>query len=95
MEEGSTEIGRQRSEKRCKEQASCAPGRPPGRPVEEAGRPGRPACTGVHRKERSTGPGRPTEVALLSGRRGRPGRSTVAWVDRPAGRPTGAAGLSF
>jgi len=57
--------------------------------------PGRPACTGVHRKERSTGPGRPTEVASLSGRRGRPGRSTVAWVSRPAGRPTGAAGLSF
>ena len=88
MEGGSTEIGRQRSKKQRKEQARDAPGRP----VEEAGRP---ACTGVHRKERSTGPGRPTEVALLSGRRGRPGRSTVAWVGRPAGRPTGASGLSF
>ena len=62
------------------------------RPVD---RPGRPACTGVYRKERSTGPSRPTEVALLSGRRGRPSRSTVAWVCRPAGRLTGAAELSF
>jgi len=88
MEEGSTEIGRQRSKKRRMEQASCTPGRRLGRPMEEAGRP---ACTGVHRKERSTGPGRPTEVASLSGRRGRPGRSTVAWV----GRPADASGVSF
>jgi len=34
--------------------------------------------------ERSTSPGRPTEEDLLSGRRDRPGRSTVAWVGRPA-----------
>ena len=92
MEGGSTEIGRQRSEKRRMEQARGAPGRP----VEEAGRPAR--STGVHghaHEERLTDPGRPTEVALLSGRRDRPGRSTVAWVGRPAGRPTGATGLSF
>ena len=88
MEEESTEIGRQRNKERRMEEANCAPGRP----VEEAGRP---ACTGVHRMERSTGPGRPTEVASLSGWRGRPGRSTVALVGRPAGRPTDAAGVSF
>ena len=88
MEGGSTEIGQQRSEKRRMEQAKGAPGRPPGRPVEEAGRP---VCTGLHRKEQSTGSGQPTEVASLSGRRGRPGRSTVAWV----GRPTGVTELSF
>ena len=81
MEGGSTEIGRQRSEKRRAKQVRDAPGRP----VEEAGRP---ACTGAHRMERSTGPGRPTEVASLSGWRGRPGRSTVALVGRPAGQPT-------
>ena len=39
MEEDSTEIGRQRNEERRMEQANCAPGRHPGRPVEEAGRP--------------------------------------------------------
>ena len=71
MEEGSTEIGRQRSEKRRMEQVRSAPGRPPSRPVEEAGRP---ACTSVHRKERSTGLVEPTDKALLSVGRGRPGR---------------------
>ena len=39
MEEDSTEIGRQRNKERRMEEANCAPGRPPGRPVEEAGRP--------------------------------------------------------
>ena len=75
MEGSSTEIGRQRSEKRRMEQASSAPGRP--------------TCTGEHRKERSTGPGRPTEVALLSGRRGRPaGRPLHGSVDQPVDRRT-------
>ena len=46
MEEDSTEIGRQRNKERCMEEANCAPGRCPGRPVEEAGRPVR--STGVH-----------------------------------------------
>jgi len=46
MEEDSTEIGRQRNEERRMEQAICAPGRCPGRSVEEAGRPAR--STGVH-----------------------------------------------
>ena len=81
MEGGSTEIGRQRNEERRMEEAKLSF-----------------RSTGVHgraQKERSTGPGRPTEVASLSGRHGRPGRSIVAWVGQPAGRPTGAAGLSF
>ena len=73
MEEGSTESGRQRSEERRMEQARCAHGRRPGRPVEEVGRP---ACTGVHRKERSTGP-----VDRLKA-----GQSRLGAVDR-AGRP--------
>jgi len=42
MEGGSTEIGRQRSEKRRAKQVRDAPGRP----VEEAGQPAR--STGVH-----------------------------------------------
>ena len=46
MEEDNIEIGRQRNEERRMEQAICAPGRCPSRPVEEAGRPGR--STGVH-----------------------------------------------
>ena len=48
MEEDSTEIGRQRNEEWRMEQANCAPGRRPGRPVEEAGRPAR--LNGVHRR---------------------------------------------
>jgi len=93
--EDSTEIGRQRRKKWRMEQANCAPGRRLGPPVEEAGRrPDQPACTGVHRKERSTDPGRPTVVTLLSGRSDRPAPvdrlkricSRVGAVDR-AGRP--------
>ena len=87
MEGGSTEIGRQRSEKRRAKQARDAPGRP----VEEAGQPAR--STGVHGMERSIWPGRPTEVTSLSGWCGQLGRSTVALVGRPAGRPTDAAGV--
>ena len=52
------------------------------RPVD---RPGRPTCTGVHMLEWSTGPGRLTEVASLSGRRGRPWHRSV---DRPVDRRT-------
>ena len=77
MEEGSTEIGRQRSEKRRMEQARGAPGRPPGRPVEEAGQPAR--STGVHGRAQEGAvdrPGRPTDKGSLSVGRGRPGRST-------------------
>ena len=46
MEEDNTEIGRQRNEERRMEQSICAPGRCPGRPVEEASRLAR--STGVH-----------------------------------------------
>ena len=46
MEEDSTEIGRQRNKERHMEQAICAHGRCPSRPVEEASRPAR--STGVH-----------------------------------------------
>ena len=46
MEEGSTEIERQRSKDDALKQAKYAPGRPPGRPVEKVGRSlGRPVCT--------------------------------------------------
>ena len=41
MEEGSTEIGRQKSEKRRMEQARCAPGRRSGRPARSTGVHGR------------------------------------------------------
>ena len=82
MEEGTTEIGRQRSEKRRMEQAKSAPGRPPGRPVSTG-------LQGVHRKKRSTDPARPTPLDRLKWLCFR-----VDAVDR-AGRPTGATGLSF
>ena len=46
MEEDSTKIGRQRSKDGALKQAKYAPGRPPGRPVEKAGRPACTTCTG-------------------------------------------------
>ena len=83
MEEGSTEIGRQRSEKWRMEQARSAPGLP-GRPVEE---PGRPACTSVHRKERSTGPvDRLTRARSRLGAIDQAGRPWHGSVDRPVDR---------
>ena len=84
MEGGSTEIGRQRSEKRRIEQARSAPGRPPGRPMEEAGRP---ACTSVHRKERSTGlVDRLTRARSRLGAVDRADRPWNGSVDRPVDR---------
>ena len=89
MEEDSTEIGRQRSKKMA-HGAGLLCSRSTSRSTGGGGR-----STDVHvcaqvgavDGPRSTGPGRPTEVASSSGRRGGPGRSTVAWVGRPVGRP--------
>ena len=56
------------------------------RPVDRAGRP---ACTGVHRLERSTGPGQPTEVACSQeGAVDRASRSWHGSIDRPVDRQT-------
>ena len=62
MEEGSTEIGRQRSKDGALKQARYAPGRPPGRPVCTT-------CTGLAQSTVARSgrpPGRPTESKLLS-----------------------------
>ena len=87
VEEVSTEIENQGARNDTLSRPDCAPGRPPGRPVEEAGR----LCTNVHRKEAVDRPVDRLKVGLLSVGGGRPARSTVAWV----GRPTGAFDFPF
>ena len=84
MEEGSTEIGRQRSEKRRMEQARGAPGRPPGRPVEEASRPAR--STGVHGRAQEGGVAPVDRLKWLCFQVGAVDRAGRPWhgsVDRP------------
>ena len=88
VEEGSTKIENQRSKMVHWSRPDCIHGRPPGRPVEEAGRPlGRPACTSEHRKERSTGP--VDRLKAGQSRLGAVDRADRLWhgsVDRPVDR---------
>jgi len=96
MEGGSTEIGRQRSEKRRIEQARLC-SRSTARSTGGGGR-STARSTGVHKRAQEGAvdrPGRPTDKGSLSVGHGRPGRSTMAWVGRPAGRPTGAFDFPF
>ena len=67
VEEVSTEIRNQGARNGALSRPDCAPGRPPGRSVEEAGQPpGRTAWTNVHRKEAVDRPVDRLKAGLLS-----------------------------
>ena len=106
VEKNSTEIGRQRSKKRRMQQVTTVHGRPPGRPMQEpvdcpVDRCARGAQTRNVRPPGQLLPGsgrppdRPTERSQVPVGDGRPARSTVAWVGRPAGRPKTCFLLAF